>query len=110
MDISQLLSAIPAALAPIALVLYFNNQNTQKWMDERREIALAILTERKEFVTTQQHLLERYDVRLVAAVDAASKVSSELHRLNGIQTQFMLKVDAMGLQIQALSKGSSANG
>jgi hypothetical protein len=93
LDFTQFLGAIPAALIPVALVLYFSDQNTKSWMTERKELAIAILAERKEFVTTQENLVDRYDARLVASVEAASKMAAELHNLRGIITQFILRLE-----------------
>lgn len=93
MDLTAILNSLPAALIPIALVLYFTDQNTKKWAAEKTEIALAILVERKEFLDTQQRLVERYDVRLIAAVEVMSKMVSEMHNLRGTVTEFILRLD-----------------
>lgn len=93
MDLTTILNSLPAALIPIALVLYFTDQNTKKWATEKTDIALAILVERKEFLDTQQRLVERYDIRLIAAVEVMSKIVSEMYNLKGTVTEFMSRLD-----------------
>lgn len=53
------MGSIPAALIPVALVLFFSDQNTKKWMEERKEIALAILQERKEWLQERKDTIDR---------------------------------------------------
>lgn len=93
MDLTQILNSLPAALIPIALVLYFTDQNTKKWATEKTEIALAILVERKEFLDTQQRLVERYDIRLIATVEVMSKIVSEMYNLKGTVIEFISRLD-----------------
>lgn len=59
MDFTQIASNLPAVLIPIALIVYYTNQNNIKWMADRTELLKAIMAERKEWVDWQAATIER---------------------------------------------------
>lgn len=116
-DFTQFLGAIPAALIPVALVLYFSDQNTKNWMNERKEITLAILTERKEWLAERKDVLERQFLMQKETITeiAGTKVEianfkAEDHAVRNVLQQLTNQVEGVKLQVQALNKGGSING
>jgi len=109
-DFSGLLEVIPAALIPVALVLYFSDQNTKSWMNERKEIVLAILTERKEWLAERKDTIDRQFSIQEKTVLAIAEMKAEDHAQRNELQQVKNEVGALKLQVQALSKGNSANG
>lgn len=108
-DFTQFLGAIPAALIPVALVLYFSDQNTKNWMNERREITLAILNERKEWLAERKDTIERqFSIQEKTVLEIAG-MKAEDHAQRGVLQQLANEVGAMKLHVHALSKGKSAN-
>ena len=110
MDFTQFLGAIPAALIPVALVLYFSDQNTKNWMNERKELALAILTERKEWLVGSKDTTERLFTMQEKTVLGIAEMKAEDHAQRNVLQQLTNKVEALNLQIQTMNKGGAANG
>lgn len=59
MGLDQILANLPAVLIPIALVVYYTNQNNIRWMQERKEIVTALAEERREWLEWQKSTIER---------------------------------------------------
>lgn len=84
-------------------------------MSERREITLAILNERKEWLTERQLVLDRQfsmQERTITEI-AGTKVEiasfkAEDHAVRNVLQQLTSKIDAMSLHIQALGKGGTS--
>lgn len=108
-DFSQLLGSVPAALIPVALVLYFSDQNTKKWMEERREIVLAILTERKEWLQERKDTIERQFAMQDRTVTEMASTRAENHALRNALQANTTRIEAMDLRIQAFGKRGSAS-
>lgn len=110
MDFTQFLGQIPAALIPVALVLFFSDQNTKKWMEERRELALAILNERREWLMDRKDTIDRQFTIQEKTVLAIADMRTEDHAQRGVLQQLTNQVEGVKLQMQAANKGGSANG
>lgn len=90
MGLEQILSNLPVVLIPIALVVYYTNQNNIKWMAERKELIEALMLERKQLIDWQsatiaqlfQQQERRHEIqeRMSLAIEA---VKTELHHLRG---------------------------
>jgi hypothetical protein len=82
--------------------LFFYNQLTLKYLEERREMLQTLATDRKDWNATLERLTDRYDARLLSAVTAMEKMASEMHGLRGRLQEFMSNVELR-------SRGSSGN-
>lgn len=109
MDFTQFLGAIPTALIPVALVLYFSDQNTKNWMNERKEIVLAILTERKEWLQERKDTIERQFAMQERTVLEIAGMKAEDHAQRNELQQIKNEVGAVKLLVQERNKGGSAN-
>lgn len=93
MEFYQFLGGLPAALIPVVLVIYYSNQNTLKWMAERKEIAEAVLAERKEWLAERRDILERqFNLGERLATEMAA-TRSENHAMRGKLTEFMVRLE-----------------
>lgn len=110
MDFTQFLGAIPAALIPVALVLYFTDQNTKNWMNERKELALAILNERKEWLAERKDTIERQFAMQEKTVLAIAEMSKEDHAQRNVLQENTARLESLSLHIQALDKGRARSG
>ena len=108
-DFTQFLGAIPAALIPVALVLYFGDQNTKNWMNERRETVLAILTERKEWAQERREILDRQFGMQDRTITEIANAKGENHALRNLLQQLTTRIESLALHIQALNRGGSTN-
>jgi hypothetical protein len=110
LDFTQFLGAIPAALIPVALVLYFSDQNTKNWMNERKETVLAILTERKEWAEERKAILERQFLLQDRTVTEIANAKAENHALRNVIQENTSRLESLSLHIQAMNKGGASNG
>lgn len=85
-----MLSNLSPGVAVGAVIAYFNNVMTLKYLDERKEMIEAQAAERREWTTDLQRLSDRYDTRLAQAIEAISDMKSQMHALRGKLTEFML--------------------
>lgn len=106
MDFSTLLGSLPAALVPVALVLYFSDQNNKKWMQERQEVALAILAERKEWAIERTSILERQFSIQDKTITEITASKAEDHTLRNTVQQLITRIESLTLQITALVKNA----
>ena len=81
MGIEQILSSLPAVLIPIALVVYYTNQNNIKWMQERKEIIEALAAERDEWNDWQRATTERFFAQQEARFVAWERVAIRLEAM-----------------------------
>ena len=98
----QVLSNLSPGVAVGALIAYFYNTTTVKYLDERKEMIEAMAVERREWTTELQRLSDRYDARLIQAVEAIANINNQMHALRGKLTEFMLTG-------KMPSRGSSGN-
>lgn len=89
-ELWQAIGNLSPGVAVGALCLYFYNQITLKYLDERKEIIAALAAERREWVANLERITNRYDERLVAVTEVAANVQNQLHALRGKLTEFML--------------------
>jgi hypothetical protein len=108
LDFTQFLGAIPAALIPVALVLYFSDQNTKSWMTERRETVLAILTERKEWAEERRVILDRQFAMQERTVNEVAGTKAENHALRNALQDNTNRLESLSLHIQAMNKGGAS--
>jgi len=85
-----MLSNLSPGVAVGAVIAYFNNIMTLKYLDERKEMIEAMAVERREWTAELQRLADRYDTRLEQAVEAIADMKSQMHALRGKLTEFML--------------------
>lgn len=85
-----MLSNLSPGVAVGAVIAYFNNIMTLKYLDERKEMIEAMAVERREWTTELQRLADRYDARLAQAVEAIADMKSQMHALRGKLTELML--------------------
>jgi hypothetical protein len=109
-DLPQLLGALPAALIPVALVLYFSDQNTKTWMAERKETVLAILNERKEWAQERKDILERQFAMQERTVNEIASAKAENHALRNVMQQMVARIESLALLLQSYNKGGQLNG
>lgn len=94
MELSQLFDNLPVVLIPIALVVYYSNQNNIRWMAERKEIIDALLAEQEERQAWERTTIDRQFQQQEARFAVQERVAlalenlkTELHALRGtIQT------------------------
>ncbi len=60
------------------LCLYFYNVVTLKYLEERKEMIAAQVAEKKEWTTTLQSLLDRYDRRAEALAISNGELRGEI--------------------------------
>ena len=85
-----MLSNLSPGVAVGAVIAYFNNIMTLKYLDERKEMIEAMAVERREWTAELQRLADRYDTRLEQAVEVIADMKSQMHALRGKLTEFML--------------------
>lgn len=102
MDLTAILNSLPAALIPIALVLYFTNENTKKWATEKTEIALAILTERKEWMQERRETIDRQFALQDRLATELSAVKAENMNLRSTAQELINRVEILISQIRAI--------
>lgn len=100
MEIWQVLGNLSPGVAVGVLCLYFYNQLTLKYLDERKEMLQQMVAERKEWNEALEKLLDRYDTRLQAAVDMAAKMGAEMHALRGRVQEFLTTLETRLLSIE----------
>lgn len=93
-----MLSNLSPGVAVGAVIAYFNNIMTLKYLDERKEMIEAMAAERREWTTELQRLTDRYDARLAAVIEAVADMKIQLHALRGKLTEFMLTGKVSGGQ------------
>lgn len=95
MEIINLLTGQPAAVALAILALYWLNRNTLEFAREKREIIEIIRLERKEWLDeareTRRELLDMQR----ASIEAEKAASHELHTLRGAITTIGLNVQQL---------------
>ena len=72
-------------------------------MSERRELALAILNERKEWLAERRDVLERQFSIQERTVTEIANTKSENHALRNVLQELTMRIESMGLHIQALT-------
>ena len=81
----ELIQNLPVVMIPFAILAFFYYQSNLKWMQERREIAEAILVERKELadavLTDRREIIHERDQMLIRSFAAQDKQSERYDRL-----------------------------
>lgn len=100
MDFLEGLGAIPAALIPAAIIFYFQNLNNIRWMEERKQIAEAVLAERKERNAWQESVIERQFAKQDRTTEVMSDIRNEIHATKNNMTVLTLKIDNVLLRLK----------
>lgn len=101
----EIIQNLPVVMIPFAILAFFYYQSNLKWMQERREIAEAILAERKEIVAGRDAMLNRIfesqerrgerDERMATAIERST---AEDHALRGRLQEHMLKEESFRIR------------
>lgn len=76
-----------------ALCVFFYNQLTIKYLDERKEWLVGLQAERREWSDSLDKLIDRYDTRLVENVSSLRDAAAQDHALRGRLQEFMTNLD-----------------
>lgn len=83
MELWTALGDLTTGVAIAAIALYFSNQLTIKYLDERKEWLIALAAERKEWNDKLERLLDRYDLRAGVTIETGQAVRDQMHTLRG---------------------------
>jgi hypothetical protein len=93
LEIWQTIGGLSPGVAVGVVCLFFYNQLTLKYLEERREMLQTLATERKEWNDALQRMIDRYDARSQATIVAMEKMAAEMHALRGRLQEFMSNVE-----------------
>lgn len=96
----EFLQNLPVVMIPFAILAWLYNQNNLRWMQERKELAEAILVERKQVISERDGLMNRLfamedrraerEERMIAEM---TKDRAENHAMRGKLTEFILRLE-----------------
>lgn len=111
MELINLLTGQPAAVALAILALYWLNRNTLEFAREKREIIEIIRLERKEWLEEARDVRRELLDMQRASVEADKEVDHELHTLRDAITAISLNVsqllEKVGRSAQSSPKGGN---
>ncbi len=103
------LTSLSPGLAAAALAIYFSNNLSLRYLEERKEFLAEIIAERKAWEASHLRLLDRYDARVEDTVRQLAIHASTVHTLKGVNTAMMLKIETLQLRLEAWMAKSDAN-
>lgn len=93
MEIWQAIGNLSPGVAVGVLCLYFYNQVTIKYLDERKEMLQNQAIERKEWNEALRQLNQQhYDLQRLA-IESMTKMGAEMHALRNKLTEIMASID-----------------
>lgn len=90
MEIWSTIGSLSPGVAVGVLCLFFYNQLTVKYLDERKEMLQGLANERKEWNDKLERLLDRYDLRAIESATVGRDITNQLHGLKGEIQKWML--------------------
>jgi len=96
----EFIRQLPVVMIPFAILAWFHYQSNLKWMQERREIAEAILAERKEWLQERRDALERQFGLNERLVTELSNARGENHAMRGRLQEHLLKQDGFMMRVE----------
>jgi hypothetical protein len=82
--------------------LYFTDQNTKKWAQEKTDIALAILTERKDWAQERRETIDRQFALQDRLSTELSGIKAENQGLRTTVQELINRVELLVSQIRAM--------
>jgi hypothetical protein len=105
--VPEFIQNLPVVMIPFAILAWFHYQSNIKWMQERREIANAILEDRKEIIQQRDNMLARQfaiEDRQIALgeqrVAEQERTRGENHAMRGKLQEHMLRQDGFMMRVE----------
>ncbi len=98
------LTSLSPGLAAAALAIYYSNNLSLRYLEERKEMLENIVAERKAWEASHLRLLDRYDARAEESVRQTSILISTVHALKGVDTAMNLRVEALQIMVDGVQQ------
>ena len=102
----QAIAGLPTGVAIAAIAMFFYNQTTVKYLDERKEWLISLAAERKEWNDVMERLTDRYDMRLAAAIEAMTAIRDQMHALRGDIQKVFVSLEARLATLESRTRGT----
>jgi hypothetical protein len=108
LELWQALGDLTAGVSIGAIALYFSNQMTIKYLDERKEWLEGLALERQEWNNKLERLLDRYDTRLALTIETGQMLRDQIHNLRGDVQKALGSLESRLVNLDNRARGSGS--